>query len=346
MLRIHFTPEDLARVSLARAPDPLWEAVCSLHRLQTTRGRWAYADWYRDARQMLAGRPLGSAVRTLLVPVLPRARYFPDFLTPHESADGLEAGLAAILDAPTTRVSREIRLLEGVNGPSTWARRLVDRGAREQLTQVLKTYYDAVVAPHHDRLHAHLAGERGRLARPVLDTGGEALLTALAPAMRWRPPVLHVDYVNDRDLYLRGRGLHLVPSHFCWQTPIGLADGALRPVLVYPLHRSRPPAAPASSDASLAALLGRTRAAALRAVATGATTSELGRTLGVSPATATHHTTVLRNANLIISRRFHNTVLHTLTPLGAAMLRPKAPSRGGPDPDTSRPSLPPQEPRG
>ncbi|MGW5636394.1 DUF5937 family protein [Streptomyces sp. NPDC003832] len=346
MLRIHFTPEDLTRISLARAPDPLWELVCSLHRLQTTRGRWAYADWYRDARRALADRPLGSAVRTLLVPVLPRARYFPDFLTPHESEDGLAAGMAAVHDAPPARVGREIRLLEGVNGPSAWARRLVERGAREQLTRVMRAYYDAVVAPHHDRLHAHLAGERARLARQILDTGAEGLLAALAPSMRWRPPVLHIDYVEDRDLYLRGRGLRLVPSHFNWHSPIALADDALRPVLVYPLHHSRPPAVPAASEATLAALLGRTRAAALRAVAAGATTSELGRALGVSPATATHHSTVLRNANLISSRRLHNTVLHTLTPLGAAMLRPVPPPGGEPDPDTSRPTLPSQRPLG
>ena len=56
------------------------------------------------------------------------------------------------------------------------------------------------------------------------------------------------------------------------------------------------------------------------------TTSELARFLGVSPATATHHTTVLRDAGLSTSRRLQNTVLHTLTPLGAAMLRRPSPA--------------------
>ncbi|HSX98375.1 MAG TPA: hypothetical protein VLG91_13440 [Streptomyces sp.] len=78
MLRIHFTPEDFAHVRLARTPDPLWEIVCSLHRLQTTQGRWAYADWYRSTREALLGnRPLGDAVRRLLVPVLPGRATFP-----------------------------------------------------------------------------------------------------------------------------------------------------------------------------------------------------------------------------------------------------------------------------
>jgi DNA-binding transcriptional ArsR family regulator len=42
--------------------------------------------------------------------------------------------------------------------------------------------------------------------------------------------------------------------------------------------------------------------------------------LAISPAAASQHTTVLRNAGLLVSRRDRNTVLHTLTPLGAAML--------------------------
>jgi DNA-binding transcriptional ArsR family regulator len=41
----------------------------------------------------------------------------------------------------------------------------------------------------------------------------------------------------------------------------------------------------------------------------------------VTPTTASHHTNVLRDAGLITSHRHANTVLHTLTPLGAALLR-------------------------
>ncbi|QFZ76237.1 helix-turn-helix domain-containing protein [Streptomyces fagopyri] len=321
MLRIHFTPEDFSRIRVAGTPDPLWEITCSLHRLQTTRGRWAYADWYRTTRDTLAGTGLGAVVRRLLVPVLPRALYLPDFLTPYEAADGLERGLAAIVDTPAARVAHEVSLLDRLSGAPSWAPRLVERGTREELVKALRAYHEAVIAPHHDRICAGIAGERALRARQTLDTGIDGLLAGLSPVMRWRPPVLHVDYVEDRDLYLGGRGLRLVPSYFCWQSPISMADDTLRPVLIYPLHTSRPPAAAPAADAPLAALLGGTRAAALRSLALGATTSELARFLGVSPSTATHHTTVLRDAGLITSRRWHNTVLHTLTPLGAAMLR-------------------------
>ncbi|WP_330262390.1 helix-turn-helix domain-containing protein [Streptomyces griseorubiginosus] len=68
-------------------------------------------------------------------------------------------------------------------------------------------------------------------------------------------------------------------------------------------------------------LLGATRAAVLRASATGSTTTEAAHRVGVTPTTASHHTAVLRDAGLITSHRHANTVLHTLTPLGVALLR-------------------------
>ncbi|MEU9155587.1 DUF5937 family protein [Streptomyces sp. NPDC048417] len=322
MLRIHFTPQDLARVRVASAPDPLWEITCSLHRLQTSQGRWAYADWYRETRVTLVGTQLGAAVRRLLVPVLPRARYLPDFLTPHASADGLDRGLAAIVDTPPDRVALEIRTLDRITGAPDWAPRLREREARADLTGLLRAYHEAVIAPHESRIHATIAAERALRGRDALATGLDGLLAGLSPAVRWQPPVLHVDYVEDRDLRLDGRGLRLIPSYFCWQSPISMADDTLQPVLVYPVHGLRAPAPERPPEVSLAALLGRTRAAALRSLALGATTSELAGVLGVSVPTASHHTTVLRDAGLVFSHRHHNTVLHTLTPLGAALLRP------------------------
>ncbi|WP_313905436.1 helix-turn-helix domain-containing protein [Streptomyces sp. SLBN-31] len=40
----------------------------------------------------------------------------------------------------------------------------------------------------------------------------------------------------------------------------------------------------------------------------------------MSPATASHHATVLRNARLITTRREGRAVLHTITSLGLALL--------------------------
>jgi hypothetical protein len=51
----------------------------------------------------------------MLVPLLPRAAYFPDFLTPWQASNGLEAGLDAILHIPRARVTREVQQLARVH---------------------------------------------------------------------------------------------------------------------------------------------------------------------------------------------------------------------------------------
>jgi DNA-binding transcriptional ArsR family regulator len=77
----------------------------------------------------------------------------------------------------------------------------------------------------------------------------------------------------------------------------------------------------------LAALLGRTRSAILERVADGhgidgCGTVELARHLGISPASVSQHTAVLRNSGLISTRRDGASVIHTLTSLGARLLDP------------------------
>ncbi|WP_443071388.1 ArsR family transcriptional regulator [Streptomyces sp. NBC_01465] len=52
-----------------------------------------------------------------------------------------------------------------------------------------------------------------------------------------------------------------------------------------------------------------------------ATTGELACAAGVSASSASQHTTALRDAGLIASRRQGASVLHILTPLGASLLR-------------------------
>ncbi|MEV6385866.1 helix-turn-helix domain-containing protein [Streptomyces sp. NPDC051773] len=329
MLRIHFTDSDLARTRVAAEPDPLWEICASLHRFQTRQGRWAYADWYRTARVRLHTADLTRTLRTLLLPLVPRATYFPDFLTPPEAAEGLDAGLEAILATPPRRVLKEVGRLARTSGAPAWVLRLAEGDMRKELVQAMRTYHDTVIAPHADHIQARIEAERAARARAVLDRGPVGLVQNLGAGLRWQHPVLHAIYPEDRDLHLNGRGLLLVPSYFCWGNPVTFGDTTLDPVLIYSL-RHEPHHTTLSGDlgsgAPLAALLGRTRAAVLRGVATGATTGELARAAGVSASSASQHATALRDAGLIVSHRHAASVLHTLTPLGAALLRANTPA--------------------
>ncbi|MER5966858.1 helix-turn-helix domain-containing protein [Streptomyces sp. NPDC002057] len=91
-----------------------------------------------------------------------------------------------------------------------------------------------------------------------------------------------------------------------------------------PLPRSSPvPGRPEPARVrALAALLGSTRARILLRIAVleAATTSELVQELGVSAATVSHHTGVLRRSGLISTVRDGVSVRHALTPLGQSVL--------------------------
>ncbi|MFJ8560960.1 ArsR family transcriptional regulator [Streptomyces microflavus] len=328
MLRIHFTDADLARTRIATAPDPVWEIAVSLHRLQSRKGRWAYAGWYREARRQLREKGLERALRGVLLPLYPRAAYFPDFLTPADAVGDLDAGLESILATPPRRVLGELGILDRTVGAPAWAGQLAGRAARTEFAGILRAYHDAVIAPHEEEVRARVEAERAVRCRGLLDGGTDGMLAGLGPMLRWRPPVLEVAYprqADDRDLHLNGRGLTLVPSYFNWGEPVAFADPGLPPVLWYSLlHEPGPPGSPLRADdpvRCLVNLLGRARAVALRAAATGATTGEIARAAGVSASSASRHATALRDAGLVTTVRTGPSVLHTLTPAGASLLR-------------------------
>ncbi|MEE1738716.1 DUF5937 family protein [Streptomyces sp. BE147] len=324
MLRIHFTGRDLASVRLARRPDPLWEIVCSLCRLQNREGAIAFDPWRRAVGGLVrrdgAARRSASALRSLV----PRAAYFPDFLTPpvEDGTDGLRAGIDRVLATPRHRLRHELALLSA-SGGRPWAGSELARGDVAALSTLggnLRTYHQSFIAPLWNSIGTATAADTDRRTRTLADGGTQALLKSLRPMAVWEPPVLTVDYPVERDLHLHGRGLLLVPSYFCWQRPITLADDQLRPVLIYPVDKT--PSQPAASPTALSRLLGPSRAALLyeTAVLACATTSELADATGLSLPSVSQQLAVLRDGGLVASRRDGKRVLHTATPLGRRLL--------------------------
>ncbi|HEX6873004.1 MAG TPA: transcriptional regulator [Micromonosporaceae bacterium] len=322
MLRIFFTSDDIARTRLASAPDPLWETALSLHMLLDRRGEDGHGAWRRAVALSLRSSALLPDLRLLLA-LNPPTGYFPDFLTPHAGADGLEAGLDAIMSTPAVMLRRDLaRLAEDHQLPSEVAD--LGRGPAAEmihLASAIRAYHDVGVAPYWPHIESVVEADRARRVRAVARLGAEGLLDSLRPTMRWKSGVLEVDYPLNREIHLDGRGLLLIPSYFCWRYPVTLVDLELPPVLVYPADRSSTVVdRPGASLQALGALLGNTRAAALAAIGDGCSTTDLARRVGVSAAAASQHATVLRNAGLVSSHREGNVVLHTVTPLGVAML--------------------------
>ncbi|MFJ8665434.1 ArsR/SmtB family transcription factor [Streptomyces sp. NPDC093600] len=320
MLRIHFTGNDLAGVRMAARPDVLWETILSFHRLRDRRGPVVYGEWRSETRTRLNGET------RLLAALVPSRGYFPDFLTPAEGVHGLDEGLQAVRATPPARLHTELAQLgaDRVGGRTVphSLRALADGGAEpfSRLIGALRSYHRAAIEPYWPHVRACVEADRAVRGRALLDGGAEELLASLPRMFRWRAPVLEADYPVDRDLRLDGRGLLLQPSYFCRGTPVVLRDPALPPVLVYPITHCEAPTLHAPGGSSLAKLVGNTRSAVLHAIGDGGTTSELARRAGVSLASASQHAGVLREAGLVATLRHGNAVLHTLTPLGAALL--------------------------
>ncbi|QES50258.1 ArsR family transcriptional regulator [Streptomyces venezuelae] len=334
MLRIHFTGVDLARVRMAGRPDALWETILSFHRLRDRRDARLFGEWRTETRSRL------NSETRLLGALIPSRGYFPDFLTPVEGQYGWDVGLDALRGIRAERLRRELTLVGGGAGAPLppRLREFADDGSRHlpRLLGELRGYHRAAVEPYWTHIQAQIEAERAARGRALLDGGADELLASLPPMLRWRAPVLECDYPVDRDVRLRGRGLLLQPSFFCRRTAVTLHDPELPPVLVYPAAADLA-SAPAGVDAvgrpavaderrvrTLGKLVGHTRSVVLRAIGDGATTSELARRAGVSLASASQHACVMREAGLVTTLRRGNAVLHTVTPLGAALLKGSA----------------------
>ncbi|NEB00302.1 helix-turn-helix domain-containing protein [Streptomyces sp. SID13726] len=322
MLRVHFTADDLGRVRVAAAPDPLWEITNSFQALAGEHAPLLFGDWRRLVRSRL--RP----AHALLAALLPARGYTPDFLTPDlDGSYDLESAVDTVLRTPRTALRRDLTALAAsprrTRPMPGEARALADGEppALRRLGAALHGYHRHALAPYWPHIRAQVDADRAVRTRAVLTSGTDGLLASFGPVLRWRPPVLEADYPFDRELRLGGRGLLLQPSLFCFRRPVTLAAPDLQPVLVYPIQHALGWTRPTSTSArDLAGLIGRTRAAILQDAVAGRTTGELARRLGISGAAASQHTAVLRRAGLLLSVRRGRHVLHTVTPAGVALL--------------------------
>ncbi|MFD9904090.1 ArsR/SmtB family transcription factor [Streptomyces sp. NPDC059063] len=328
--RIHFTTEDLARTHVASAPGPLLELDIALRVLQRRSHCVRFGAWRREVSAQL--RPQARMVLDLVsvmnwspTCLLPSAPGEPQELLEHRCADSgrlLRQELAAVVERRGHRL------------PTRVAQVGQDPGLLRRLYQTVGEVYEQVLAPYWPQVADVIAADRALRMRELLDGGAERLLSGLSPRhIRWDPPVLSLATADgyDGELRLEGRGLLLVPTMFGAEAPIIAPHAQPQPVMTYPARLGEGPEAlvaavawqsTPSSPKPLADLLGRTRAVVLCVIAErpGITTGELSTRAGIAPASASEHAAVLRRAGLIASARRRNTVLHSPTTAGLALL--------------------------
>ena len=339
MVRVNFTADDLARTRFSAAPAPLvetWLALVELRRAGVDRRRMRTRPWLREAAQAFppTARPLLDLFGT--------RPPWPDFV------DSLAPDLTEALDfvraTPREYLRSEVASIwqyRGGGRPPAWLRDLADgdADALEVLVRALRDFYGAVVAPRWDSVVTSFHADVAR-RMPVLAEGGhQALFNTLHPQLRWRDDGLdRLGY--DGEWGLSCGGLVLVPSAF-WSGPplFAIGDGArVSNTLLYAVQPTGQsggqPSGPGdilgglAGNDTLAALLGPTRAAVLRALRLPRGTVDLAAAVGLSPASASEHAKVLREAYLSQTCREGRSVRLSLTPLGRTILGQLRPAPG------------------
>ncbi|MEV7739516.1 winged helix-turn-helix domain-containing protein [Streptomyces sp. NPDC088921] len=325
MKRIHFTAEDLARTRVATTIGVAAETIDTVKLLKDRDASLAFRRWHISVRGRLGQQASPfAALMPKQGPLIDATSLMGDTASIDEAVDNLMA-------APRALMRLELANLDLHPTHRSWARNLVDgdREARLQVATTLRACHSVTVAPYWSRVRSHLSEVRAGYVTTMADGGVEQLLTTLCQSLvRWRPPVLEVTHPHDADIHPNGRGLVIAPTMFSTRQAELLyppLDPDRAPVLAVPtlsgtsldttLWEDAETTAPSLDD-----LLGRTRAAVLRAAVGGCGTTELARRLHISPATASHHATTLRNARLITTRREGKTALHTVTALGLTLL--------------------------
>jgi DNA-binding transcriptional ArsR family regulator len=340
-VRIHFTLTDLARTRIAGRPSPLAATTFSAFRLAQRTGTPGLDGWRRLVLAGLAASgPAGSGPapgggtgrRRAGEPYFAQiaagnpAHPVPRFLRPNVGLHTLDEELERLLSTPRQVLRADLEYVGRHRPLPRWTRDLADgdRTAADRLAAAVRDYHRVAVAPYWRALASALAADRAARNRQLGDGGIEEVLHSLGPRMRWRAPVLEVQTraETEYDYHLGGRGLVLAPGAFCSYVPCDPDEE--QPTLYYEVApgTGRHPllAPPGGPHEGLAALLGHSRAAVLEVIADGVTTGQLARRVGLSPASASEHATVLRRAGLVATRRSGRSSHHTLTALGSELL--------------------------
>jgi DNA-binding transcriptional ArsR family regulator len=266
--------------------------------------------------------------------------FSPDFLTPSIALDprrpapSIGDELDAIRTVDAVRLADELALYDGHAGAPRVVRMLREDGrGLERLADSMYALYRSCLADDWPDIERRLRADLAYRAGVLAERGVAAMLDTLAPGQADHSSLTVPGGCRSAgtvELALDGRGFLLSANTFLdanWMFSIGPWQ---QPFLAYPALYAEPSSSRVPEKDTLAALIGRGRAAALRAIGAGCTTSELAARLAVSAPTASVHASALREAGLLASARDGREVVHSVTALGAGLLAAnRAPGRRG-----------------
>lgn len=305
---IRLTLDEMTRRSTRIATSPLWESLSSLALLARYRGEipYPYTNWARQAR---AGLPASLRVELLTLTRELHPAWVPSFPVPIPTTPGLD-----IADELAVMVETQCR-------PS---RRLA------RFAELLADYWNASLAPCWASMHNVLEEEILFRSRKLATAGAEAMLADLGGRVLWNQPYLCAPYQVDVSHELCNVQLFIVPVLFARGMRIFSRPTENVVAMSYQARGAAVLAEPAAlapvvdtvsgRNDRLAILLGRGRAAVLRAVVAPTTTTAVAEAIGLAPSTVSQHLTALSAAGVVRRHRVGYRVLYDLNQAGVALL--------------------------
>ncbi|MEU6997489.1 DUF5937 family protein [Nonomuraea sp. NPDC046570] len=307
--------EDVARIRFAFSP--IWELAASLRTLRDPARQSIHLPWITAVRPRLPALDLSE-----LFALVPPSGYLADFITPPPDTPlpDFAAELDRVRRTPPGTAFTEAGNIVGAD-PAVIARFRADPAAGiARVADALEAYWETCFAEFWPRVQGLLERDVLRRSRELVAHGAHGLFAELDPAIRWTGGQLIIDRPWCHDGQPGGDGLVVMPSAFYWPS-VAVMTPPYQPTLVYPVYgvgtlwEEGPPPAPGA----LAALIGRSRASILLALAEPATTSALARRMTLTPGAVSQHLKVLSAGGLAVGRRLGKEVVYHRTATGDAL---------------------------
>ncbi|SEM46055.1 ArsR/SmtB family transcription factor [Streptacidiphilus jiangxiensis] len=195
----------------------------------------------------------------------------------------------------------------------------------EVIAETLDRAWHELLAPDWPQLRAVCERDVVHRVGVIGERGWKQAIEGLSEGLVWEGQRLLVDKLEaDEEVSLSGEGLLLVPSVLVSPGLAVFHDEPWPKALIYRARGTAVLWERAAPDpdavASLAALLGRSRARLLLELGAPASTSQLARALGMAPGAVGDHLAVLRGSGLLARARSGRSVLYRRTALGDALV--------------------------
>jgi DNA-binding HxlR family transcriptional regulator len=324
MHTIHLQPGDLENIRFAYSP--LLELVNSYYALHRGQPEATLRAWRDEASRALYG-----AEFVYLDALFAGTHYIADFITPTPESPqrDIESELARVYNTPS-EIIRENILTTIENDGETEIRRhylVRPREALDCLMEELRLYWQYVLAHHWERVETVLENDVLHHARQMALHGIDSMFADLSARISYsdRRVIITKDYIHcgDKESFLDGRGLHLIPMVFSHMHTWHQIEPHWQPMIMYGArgtglwYRAENP----EPDKALRLTLGTGRAKVLLSLLSPAHTTELAHKLNLTSGAISQHLQRLSQAGLVESHRNSHHVYYRLTQRGENLVR-------------------------